>query len=335
MLIRISDITKIVFILLSISVLALVSVRSVGAVNEVRILWPTTQLEGEAQVIETMGRRIREETGIQIIFEVVEVRPGRQDELIRAVERARYSGVELVFGLTRSQVLWLEGEGLSAVRETHLGKNRYRSLQVLSSRYSSSDPRVLGVPISLSLPIICVRRDSPLAEFDQGLAISTIAFKGVARRISIPDPRIDTVGLSVLLSSFLEGEGTSGGWEIFSALDRNVKFYPPNFVEACEAVAEQQADLGFTMLGIEEFARKKWPQIKLLALDRAIPVPVYFASRVDNGSEPASVPALQVLRWLSDSGLDYAARELENSAPRDFRLNTRETLYHASQLNYF
>lgn len=301
----------------------------------VRIFW-LVDTEQERTAGERLMRFMTIKTGVKTDLTFLESPARNQKELYIAIDRARGADGDLIFGLSRQQAQMFQHRGLSAIKADQLGLNSFRSLQISGSRRvkGTSDASVLGVPIKLSLPIICAGPGAELAEFGRAVTISQIAYRRMW--VSVADPRRDPVGLSVLLSTFLEGKGPHGGWEIFGSLDRLVDGYPANRRESCERVANGRADLGFALLGDERDIKRKWPEIGFLALDRAMLAPVGFASAVDRRKDGTSDDALKVLRWLSDEGVRLAAREVADAARRrGYRVSTDEMLDHAIRLRYF
>ena len=263
--------------------------------------------------------RITDETGVQIDVKVIfSPAPGWDDYgLFQAVKEAWSGNAGLIFGLSKQQVLFL-GREIRTLREWSSSQADISSLAVHADHAKSFEQSagVWGVPIEVSLPIVCVQAGSFLHKEYDSVQMESMAygFGNEYQRISVSDPRSDSVGFTVLLTAFLEGKGTRGGWEITDSIDRFVESYPSSHQQTCEAVANGHADIGITMLANQDSLKSKYSTIEFMALDRAMYVPVKFASPLVTDSESE---ADVVLDWLATRGLRRSAALLLTDANLD------------------
>ncbi len=311
---------------------------------DLRILW-VQDARGSTRddTAVNFAEMLEEQMGISSEVFFVGVQPGRVDQLLVAVQRHSFLGVDLVLGLTQSQIRVLED--FKALREISLSQIGFGEFQALAlpasgsasgSLRQSQDPgRALGIPIELSLPVVCYDREQLGHLADYSPSILEISYGKVAGRVAMSDPRFDTVGRAVLLSSFMDAGGISGGWELVQQLDSFVDRYAATHWASCEAVAKGSADLGFTQLASAEVIANRWPRLGIQALRDGLFVPVYFAAAMQ---EPAAEEWVieKVLNWLAH---DYLSREfdaLRSVAERenlDYSVETVMKL--SSALDYF
>lgn len=306
-------------VLLAATILALAAAGARSA-EPVRILW--IQYLGAAPEAPGAGLpgEIAEATGLEVRLEVIREVPPMGGEALFLAEKAAYGGFDLVFGLTLADVDPLARNGLiGEVPLKALGPPRSRALYVSDpvretpTRRAYDPDNVLAVPLEVSAPLVCYDREAAghVEKFET--SVELLAYGKLSQRLAMPDPRRDPVGRAVLLSAFAAAGGVREGWSLVEQLDRVVELYTPGAFEACRAVEEGRAEIGFTSLHFAELVRRE-PRLGLRPLAGGALVPIHFAAALSRKGAPPGDAAARVLRWVVEHHvgrqLDLIARRL-------------------------
>lgn len=270
--------------------------------QEVKMTWLAGS-EIEMSRAHLYADEISRETGVRVQVEFVDARSFQFDEFVDQFLSASEAGTDLLVGLSREQVQFMDGyySAIQAV-DPRVLENPY--LPIYSDN-GWGERDIVGVPFAVSVPVVCTNSGNDFGWSDESISLADVAYGGIGNEVTVamPNPSTDSVGASVLVSTILAEGGVRDGWDVVGALDRQVNGYSGDHVSSCRQVAEGMADVGFTTAATGSNLAMLYPGLTISTFEEAAATPILYASWMDSGNMVPDFEREKILNWVSSEGV--------------------------------